>query len=300
MLWVINGLIYGFFTALYTLVNQHYKFNGYLLGIWRGYGIALCFFPALFFLPIPDNAYYYFLLITQGILIGIYDSHLFFASAAYGAGPTSRVMALSAFITTVFWWILTPHLFWNLFKDGTVFITLILIMFGFTFSYWRMLKSPVSKSLIYYMFPVIFAFAGMSIITKEIAMHGSNVWQGVAVYLVVATFVSGTYNTFFYIKTVKPGFIGFFRNVFEWKIVKVGLYIVGFSWALITSKTLALRIAPNPGYVIALLLTSPIFVFLMNKYNKVTDNISVRAGFSMIFFLVLLLILVNGNYGVVD
>ena len=43
MLWIINGLIYGFFTALYTLVNQKYKMNGYLLGIWRGCGIAVIF-----------------------------------------------------------------------------------------------------------------------------------------------------------------------------------------------------------------------------------------------------------------
>ena len=50
MLWIIDGLIYGFFTALYTLVNQHYKFNGYLLGIWRGFGISFFFlpFPAFF------------------------------------------------------------------------------------------------------------------------------------------------------------------------------------------------------------------------------------------------------------
>ena len=104
MLWIIDGLIYGFFTALYTLVNQHYKFNGYLLGIWRGFGISFFFLPFLFFLPVPDDAYYYFLLIFQGFLIGVYDSHLFFASADYGAGPTSRVMALSALITTIFWW----------------------------------------------------------------------------------------------------------------------------------------------------------------------------------------------------
>ena len=51
MLWIIDGLIYGFFTALYTLVNQHYKFNGYLLGIWRGFGISFFFLPFLFFLP---------------------------------------------------------------------------------------------------------------------------------------------------------------------------------------------------------------------------------------------------------
>ena len=83
-------------------------------------------------------------------------------------------------------------------------------------------------------------------------------------------------------------------------MVKAGLYVVSFSWALITAKTLALRIAPNPGYVIALLLTSPIFVFVLNRYRKVPDNISVKAGFSMIFFLFLLLLLVNGNNGVID
>lgn len=95
-------------------------------------------------------------------------------------------------------------------------------------------------------------------------------------------------------------FKGLFQKRFEWKLVKAGLYVVSFSWALITAKTLALRIAPNPGYVIALLLTSPIFVFVLNRYRKVPDNISVKAGFSMIFFLFLLLLLVNGNYGVID
>lgn len=300
MLWIIDGLIYGFFTALYTLVNQHYKFNGYLLGIWRGFGISFFFLPFLVFLPVPDDAYYYFLLIFQGFLIGVYDSHLFFASADYGAGPTSRVMALSALITTIFWWFLTPHLFWGLLQNATVFMSLILVLFGFTVSYWQMVQSPVSKALVWYMFPVVFAFAGMSIITKEIALHGSNAWQGVAYYLTVATFVSGCYNSYWYAKTVKPGLKGFFKNVFEWKLVKAGLYVVSFSWALITAKTLALRIAPNPGYVIALLLTSPIFVFVLNRYRKVPDNISVKAGFSMIFFLFLLLLLVNGNYGVID
>ena len=145
MLWIIDGLIYGFFTALYTLVNQHYKFNGYLLGIWRGFGISFFFLPFLFFLPVPDDAYYYFLLIFQGFLIGVYDSHLFFASADYGAGPTSRVMALSALITTIFWWFLTPHLFWGLLQNATVFMSLILVLFGFTVSYWQMVQSPVSK-----------------------------------------------------------------------------------------------------------------------------------------------------------
>ena len=300
MLWIINGLVYGFFTALYTLVNQRNKINGYVLGIWRGFGISLLFLPFLFFLPLQTSAYNWFLLIFQGWMIGIYDSHLFFASANYGAGPTSRVMAVSALVTTLIWWIFTPSLFFDLVANDNAFITLIIVLFGFTVSYWYMIKDRVSRDLAEYMAPAVFALAAMSIATKEIAMMGQNVWANIAYYLVVATFVSGCYNTMMYIKKEHPGFRGFFSNVFAPKVVKVGIYVVSFSAALIASKTMAMRMAPNPGYVVALLLTAPIFVFVLNKYTKVPDNVSLKAGFAMLFFLVLLLLIVNGDWGIID
>lgn len=225
---------------------------------------------------------------------------MFFASADFGAGPTSRTMAVTALVTTVLWWIITPHLFFDLAENGNVFITLLLVLFGFTVSYWYMIKSPVSKAVAEYMTPAVFALAGMSIATKEIAMMGQNVWANIAYYLVVATFVSGLYNTIFFIKHNRPGFKGFFKQVFNRKIVSVGVYIISFSAALIASKTMAMRLAPNPGYVVALVLTAPVFVFVLNKYNKIPDNVSVKAGFAMLFFLVLLMLLVNGSWGVTD
>ncbi len=300
MIWIINGLLYGFFTALYTLVNQKYKLNGYLLGIWRGFGIAVFFIPFMPLFPVPTSMYYWSLLIIQGILIGFYDSHLFFASAKYGAGPTSRVMVLTTLITTVLWWMITPHEFIKLFDDGTVFITLVLVLFGFTLSYWQMLKSPVNKEIVTYMAPVILALAFMSIITKDIAIHGSSTWAAIVYYLSVSTFVSGCYNSFFYAYREKLKVREFFQNIFSPVVVRAGLYIVSFSAALITAKTLALRIAPNPGYVTALLLTSPLFVMASNKYNKVPDTASVKAGIFMIFFLIAMMILVNGKFGVID
>ena len=300
MLWVINGLIYGFFMALYTLVNQQRKFNGYVLGIWRGFGISLIFLPFLFFVPVQTSAYNWFLLIFQGWMIGIYDSHLFFASANFGAGPTSRVMSLSVFMTVLLWWIIAPERFVLLWKDGNILITLILILFGFSFSYWRMIKSEVSKAVVAYMFPALLALSAMSIATKEIALMGQNIWFNIVYYLVVATFVSGLYNTVLYIKHEKLGFKAFFAAVFGREIIKTGVYLISFSAALITAKTMAMRLAPNPGYVVALVLTAPVFVFFLNKYNKIADNVSLRSGFAMIFFLVLLIVLVTGNYGVVD
>ena len=300
MLWIINGLIYGFFTALYTLVNQDHKINGYILGIWRGFGIAIVFLPFLFFLPLQTSAYNWFLLIFQGWMIGIYDSHIFFASANFGAGATSRSLAITALFTTILWWILTPDLFLDFARNGNAFITLLLVLFGFTISYWYMIKSPVSRQVAIYTIPAVFALAGMSIATKEIALMGQNVWANIAYYLVVATFISGLYNSIFFIKRTHPNFKGFFSQVFAPQVIRVGIYIISFSAALIAAKTMAMRLAPNPGYVVALLLTAPIFVFLLNQYNKIPDTVSVKAGFSMIFFLILMLLIVSQDYTVMD
>lgn len=300
MLWIINGLVYGFFTALYTLVNQRHKINGYVLGIWRGFGIAIIFLPFLFFLPIQDIAYNWLLLIFQGWMIGVYDSHIFFASANFGAGPTSRSLAVTAVITTILWWSVSPQSFFSLLRNSNAFITLLLVLFGFTVSYWYMIKDPVSKQVVTYTIPAVFALAGMSIATKEIALMGQNVWANIAYYLVVATFVSGAYNAIFFIKRSHPGFKGFFQQVFAPEVIKIGFYIVSFSAALIASKTMAMRLAPNPGYVVALVLTAPIFVFLLNKYNRIPDNVSVKAGFSMLLFLVLLLLIVSQNYNALN
>ncbi|MBQ1612444.1 MAG: hypothetical protein II085_03110 [Alphaproteobacteria bacterium] len=300
MFWIINGLIYGVFTAIYTLFNQHYKLNAYLLGVWRGFGISVFFLPFCFLFPFPKSVYYWELLIAQGIMIAIYDSHLFFASAHYGAGPTSRIMALTTIITTVLWWFLTPQSFIILLNNERDVIIIMFLLLGFTASYWFMIKTPVSCRLVKYMIPAIFSLAGMSIVTKEIALHGSSVWCSLAYYLTVSTFVSGGVNFYWFYSKNHNRLINSLKQTFSPQLTKAGLYIISFSAILIIAKTLALRSAPNPGYVTALLLTSPLFVFAFNKYNKIPDNISVKAGFSMIIFLFILILTVSNNSAITD
>lgn len=300
MLWIINGLIYGFFTALYTLVNEKHKFNGYVLGVWRGLGISLLFVPFLFMVPLQRDWHNWALLILQGIFIGIYDSHLFFASAKYGAGVTSRIMALSVLITTFIWWALTPKLFIKLFDNGSVFITLLLALFGFSVCYWYMMKSKITRKAFFYMLPAVLALAGMSAATKEIAMMGQDVRDNILYYMVVATFVSGVYNLIWFKATSKFDTKQVLKAIFAPEIIHTGIYIIGFSAALIASKTMAMRLSPNPGYVVTLLLTSPFFVFVLGAKKKSESMFSLKAGFAMVFFLVMIMILVNGNFQVID
>ncbi len=300
MLWIINGLIYGFFTALYTMVNQHHRFNGYVLGVWRGFGIAIIFLPFLFLVPLQTDWRNWALLITQGILIGIYDSHLFFAAARYGAGTTTRLMVLSVLVTTAMWWILTPQSFLKLFDQASVFITLLLALSGFCICYWYMMKNPITRKAFWYMLPAVLALAGMSVATKEIAMMGQNVWENILYYLVVATFISGVYNTIFLLKTMNFNFKRVAEKVFAPAVVHTGIYLVSFSAALIAAKTMAMRLSPNPGYVVTLLLTAPFFVFMLSNRTKQNSGLSAKAGFAMVFFLLMIMILVNGDFDVRD
>lgn len=299
MLWIINGLIYGFFMALYTIVNQKNHFNGYVLGVWRGFGISILFLPFMIYLPLPQSLNSWELLVAQGILIGIYDSHIFFASARYGAILTSRLLVLSVLLTMLAWWILTPQRFGSLLRKPELFMTLLLCIGGFCLCYWFMMKSKVSRQALLYMSPAIAALAAMSILTKEIAlMGGVAVWNNIIYYLVFSTLVSGIYNMICLLLTKKQQ-ITLSKMLFAPDVVKTGIYIVGFSCALITAKTLAMRLAPNPAYVVTLLLTAPIFAHLLNGGHR-NDKHAGKAGISMIFFLIMLMLLTAGRFGVTD
>lgn len=299
MLWIINGLVYGFFMALYTLVNQRHKFNGYVLGVWRGFGISFLFLPFLFLVPLQTDLRNWYLLILQGLLIGIYDSHIFFASARYGASVTSKLLVLSVLVTTLMWWAITPELFVDLVRQENVFITLLLTLFGFCVCYWYMLKSKITQNAFWYMMPAVLSLAGMSVATKEIATMGQDVWANILYYLVVSTFVSGVYNYVLLIKNKHGNFALIKKMIFNREVVEVGIYIVSFSASLIAAKTMAMRLAPNPGYVVTLLLTAPIFVYLLEG-NKKASSISEKAGFAMLFFLFLIMMLLVNNFNIND
>lgn len=298
MLWIINGLIYGFFMALYTIVNQKQRINGYVLGVWRGLGIAAVFAPWLMAVPLPSEAYNWGILTLQGILIGVYDSHIFFASARFGGVLTSKLLVLSVLLTMFAWWTITPTKLEFMLQKPELFMTLLLCISGFCICYWFMMKSRVSRQALFYMTPAIIALAAMSILTKEIALMGHNVWSNIIYYMTISTFISGIYNLVCLLITKKNS-IKVTDLLLAPKVIKTGVYIVGFSCALIAAKMLAMRLAPNPAYVVTLLLTAPIFVQLLDdghKYNHDDD----RAGFSMIFFLILLMIVTAGGFGITD
>ncbi|MBR5599487.1 MAG: hypothetical protein IKW39_05550 [Alphaproteobacteria bacterium] len=262
MEWIFFSLVYTLFNALYLNFNTSRHLNGYLLGIIRGFGIFVITSPLLYFVSSKVGIEYFIILITQGVFIGIYDSHIFFASAKYGTSSTFGFMATSIFITLILWWIIEFQEFEKMLQNKKDFLSLIFILTGVSVSYWLMMKVHINKDAEKFLYPAVFALSFMSIATRYIALNGGNEFDGIIYYLTISCGTSGIYNL-----------ILFYKNYKNYNKLKPDFYsmcwLIFFSLILITAKTIAFRIAINPCYVMCILLISPFIAKIIK--NKKTE-----------------------------
>lgn len=292
MTWVITGLFYGLFMSFYTYINQKYKLNGYILGMWRGFGIMLVTFPIIFVEPFYFDPIYFILLTVQGLFIGYFDSRVFMASARFGAGGTSRTLVFSIVISTILWWILHPADFLVLWQRPWILLGIIAALSGTIISYLSITKDPFSKQLIKFMMPAVVVWSLMSTVNKEIMLR-HQLETGIGYYLVYSMFISGLYNLYIYASQGRKTKNRVLKEVFAPKVVQASFMLILFSIALIIAKSISLAYTPNTGYVNALSLTSPLWIILFNHYFKEKDLVSVRAGLVLILSLFFLTILAS-------
>ena len=282
MSWIFFSLIYAIFNAVYLNYNSKHHFDGYILGMVRGFGIFLCALPFCFLFEFELSGEYMLILVLQGLMIGIYDSHIFFSSSLYGGHSTSGFMAISVVITLISWWVLSFNDLEQLLKQKTELLTLCFIILGLTVSYWQMMKVHINSQAEKYLYPAVFSLAFMSIATRYIALSSKTPYQAVILYLIISGFVSGVYNLVLFI------FYNYPKNSFNNKLIpslNSMLWIVFFSSILITAKTLALRIAYNPSYVVAMLLLSPLIA-------DVIKNKSLKLKFEGVVFIIFMILLI--------
>lgn len=298
-MWIALSLIYSITNAYYIAFNQKGNFDGYVLGIWRGFGISLIISPLLLTIELPKSGVYYLILILQGLMIGIYDSRIFYASAKYGANTAQGFMATTVLITAFLWWGIDISELRALFKTPAKLISLMLIFAGISISYWSLMRVHVNKIAETCLYPAAFALAVMSIATRFIAIHGGSAYAGVVCYLTISCLTSGIYNAIMFI--ISPKDTCMKRNI-NYSVLPqkkaallaapikngAGFGLIILSTILIAAKTLAFRIASNPAFVMSLLLLSPLFAdIIKTRRIKLTPP-----AVLVILFQTLLLLLV--------
>lgn len=279
-MWIILSLIYAVTNAIYINYNNQRHYNGYLLGIWRGFGVSIFSAPLLLSISLNLSPAYLVILIIQGLLVGIYDSRIFFASARFGGNVGNGFMSTAVLLTTFLWWTLEFADLQKLLLTPQKFLTIVIILSAYSISYWIMMRTKINQQAEQYLYPAVFALAMMSIATRYIALNGSDTYTGIVSYLTIACFISGIYNSVMYLLYKKTN-----TNTAS-PSIKEGLWLITFSTVLIAAKTAAMRLCENPGYVVSLLLLSPIIAAIIHRHRLIITQALV---INLVFLILLLL-----------
>lgn len=283
MSWVLPGLLYAFFNSVVIFVNEKFELQPSLLGMYRGFGSALLALPfVLLMVPPPTDPWFWVFGCIQGIMVGFFDYRVFAASSRYGAGGTSMMTVLAILLTIVAWWFIDFHRLLSLLRDPMVFLGIVLSIAGCVGGYMKLAGSQLSKELIKYMWPAVLALVLMTLNSKNIVSK-ATLEQSTLYYVFLIGLVGGLFNAGAYQLLDKKQDEGrFFQVFFSRKYLEGGGILLLCSVLLMVTKNLSMKTIPNPGFLNTLALTSPLWVLIINRVEKIQTRINAAAaGFTL-------------------
>lgn len=266
----------GLCQAAWLLSNQHLQLEARLLMFWRGFGIAALVLPAALYVnDWPQSPFFYAAAFGSAILVTLFDRLTFKATAQYGAGITSRLLALCLPLAFLLWIVVHPaHLPALAEKPHIMWLPVALL--GTLASVLLLKRDHVSKTALFGLMPLYFLGAGIDVLHKIAMQHGNGMPAFLA-YTVIVSATAGIITLFW----GTPGAAkASARSVLA--IWKGGMIIVIIGATYMLLKTSSINSAPNPAFVTALNLTGPFWVMLWNIWQKNPDNSNLLAGFGCV------------------
>ncbi len=265
--------MFAFLGAITMLINQRYRLDGHLISGMRGVGVGILFFPAVFFVEFPKSPLFWGLVLLEAFILTFYNARIYAAAARYGAGSTSRINVLSIAFGLVFWWILDSQRFFRLWADQFAFwgILVSLIVVGAGFYLMHKSSSADRPGELAFMMPAVVVLAGMMINRKEIMEH-AEFFSAAVYYCTAAIFLSGVFNLIVY--GLKNSFADLKDRLGEIGIVEVGVFMALASSGTIFFGNMSSLYVPDPAYISALTLTTPVWVMAINRFFGIKDSVS--------------------------
>lgn len=276
--WVTAGLLYAFFNSVVIFTNEKFKMDPAVLGMYRGFGSFLLILPFALFTSFPHGWVLWTFAIVQGLLVGYFDYKLFSASARFGAGGTSMMTVLAIILTIFLWWFVDFQRLWDLMHEPMIFLAIGLSMLGCLAGYIRLVGSQMTRELFFFMLPAVIVLAVMTLNSKFLSGR-APLGEITIFYIVIIGLVGGLYNLgLYWRRTRNPGAIKLWREIRKPNYLRGGSLMVVCSMLLMATKTDAMLHIPNPAYLNTLALTSPLWIILINRFEKIHTRISVTAA----------------------
>lgn len=261
-LWWLAAICGSILMSIIIYLNQMFKMPSSLLMIYRGGLAALLMVPFCSFFTIPQNPWFWAMLIIQGLLIAYGDKKTFLCSRVFGGEIVAAVRPLSVALVFVLWLIISPNQLFQMLSRPIHFAIIVLCMSGVILSVFMMQKNKASKDAFISLFPTLFVMALIDTNNKYINTIGASVglYSSVFYYGMITAIVSSV-----------PNAIKFFRHR-DWRIMFAPKYLLGGFLmafcivALTFTKNPAVYYAENPAYVSAIMAAYPLWIIIWNQF----------------------------------
>lgn len=260
-MWWLLAFFLSILTASYVYINQFIKVSGSQLMIYRGLGTACILLPFAFFVPLLNNPAFYILCIVQGCVISYGDNRILNSAKIFGAEITSLIHPLSIAIIFLLWLFLHPHEFAEMVHLPLHFTLIMSCLLGISAAIIMICHSKISRKALSFLFLGMFCEVFIDVSNKETTHLGAdNIYAAIFYYTLITSFVAGSLNLFFYVRSGKklPKIIEKKNFSFMWFFM---LYAIMHSML----KTYTMYLTPNPAYVAAIVHAYPVWIMLANN-----------------------------------
>lgn len=315
-LWAFYGLTASLFHSSYMIANQYLKMPGWAVMVLMRGLIVLALLPmALTTKPIADPWFYVAVLATSLLAFNA-DSMLMSCIKDFGAGPVSRIFALTIPTSFVLWSGLHPSSLQPLIDNPISGTGAVIALFLTTYFIFQLRACSISLPLLKRFIPVVvLLFAPIDIINKT-AMDrvGDDVITGAFYYVfvqsvgIIAIVLSWGTTQHFYNLTKNTGkkkkkkkilpfdvtLLRFDLRKEKWRKIFVGVSSVAFFFmAYLFFKNLGMKATLNPAYITLLVSLSPFWIIVINRMTNYKDSSDIKSGIGLIFSALALVTFVN-------
>ena len=276
-LWAVFGLTSASLSAIFMLIQERLKVNGFAMAFWNKVGCALFTMPAAFYFGFPDNGMFYAIMFAAALLWVVSDVYFFEAIPKVGAGTVSRVLPVSIILSFFLWFLFDHALLQKYLSEPVKSVGVIATLFASVYFATRLRHCAVSWRAIRLLWFVIVASVAGPILMKLITQQ-SPVSQGPFAFVFCeALFMVACWVLWYFIRKPVP------REVlFSKEAAKGGILVGAISGLMVASNFAAIHFVDNPALVPAVKFTDSIIILMFYRATGRKEDSDLIAGFGII------------------
>ncbi len=286
--WVLFSLIAAVFSAGFYLVNQYLRQPGHLLVFWMRVLVVLFMSPMMMHMQLPRDPWFY-VTVLGTVFVGTFaDIRSFNAAAKYGGGVVSRINPAIVWGAFLLWFIFDPKLVFSYIAHPWNTLGVLAALGGCVFFSMRLNRCPITREAIVYMAPALAGYALTTVLNKFAMGLESSAESAVYGYMYIQSFFACIFIGGSVLYRSAQGKDETLTGWANQKMLAAGL-LACFTWIChMIYKNYGMVYTPNPSYLAALGLTTPVFIAIFYYFAKHKEEADVASGMGIVVCAVIL------------